>query len=203
MKQFWKKYRIALTAAGLVVCLTACMGAGIAYSRTRALRDVAKAAEKETEIGSEGQDVPKINVPWEDDTLYKDVLNDSYEAIGQEVCRKFGVDYETVTMKDVTAQMRNYEEVLMLLKDMGANPLLEEHEDKKAIEDDGGYSDATMSLEIYLDEVYAFGGGRDVIEEICGKYDIDPDKAVISDLTAEQLEEIGALAYETSDHPKD
>lgn len=29
-------------------------------------------------------------------------------------------------MKDVTAEMRNYEEVLILLKDMGANPLLEE-----------------------------------------------------------------------------
>ena len=144
-----------------------------------------------------------MNVPWEEGTLYKDVLNDIYADIGQEVCRKFGLDYETVTMKDVTAEMRNYEEVLILLNDMGGNPLLAENEDKKAIEDDNGYSLTTMSLEIYVDEVYAFGGGRNVIEEICSKYDIDPETAVVSDLTAEQLEEIGALAYETSDHPKD
>ena len=203
MKRLWKKHRIALTAAGLVVCMTACLGAGIAYSRARTEKDVVKAAEKEADRGSGEQDAPKKNVPWEDGTLYKDVLNDSYADIGQEVCRKFGLDYETVTMKDVTAEMRNYEEVLFLLKDMGANPLLEENEDKKAIEEAGGYSDATMSLEVYIDDVYAFGGGRDVIEQICGKYDIDPDQAVVSDLTAEQLEEIGALAYETSDHPKD
>ena len=203
MKQLWKKHRIALTAAGLVVCLTACLGTGIAYSRARAEKDVVKAAEKETERGSGEQDAPKMNVPWEEGTLYKDVLNDIYADIGQEVCRKFGLDYETVTMKDVTAEMRNYEEVLILLNDMGGNPLLAENEDKKAIEDDNGYSLTTMSLEIYVDEVYACGGGRNVIEEICSKYDIDPETAVVSDLTAEQLEEIGALAYETSDHPKD
>lgn len=203
MKQLWKKHRIILTAAGLVICMTVFLGAGMVYFRGQSVKDVVKAAERDAEKDSKEQEVLKINVPWQDDTLYKDVLNDSYADVGEEVCRKFGADFGTVTMKDVTAQMRNYEEALMLLKDKGANPLLEKNEDKKAIEKDGGYSDATMSLEIYIDEIYAFGGGEAVIKKICDKYDIDPDTAVISDLTAEQLEEIGALAYETSDYPKE
>lgn len=44
--------------------------------------------------------------------------------------------------------------------------------------------------------------GKKVIREMCKEYGIDPDKAVISDLTTEQLIEIGEKAFETSDHPK-
>jgi len=203
MKQIWKKYRVSLTAAGLVVCLTAAFGAGIVYSRSQAEKHVVKAAEKEVQKDAGEDELPRTNVPWEDDTLYKDILSDSYRDIGSEVCRKFGADYETVTMNEVTAEMRSFEEALILRKDMGANPLLEKNEDKNAIEKDNGYSSATMSLETYMNDVYAFGGGRTVIKEICGKYGIDPDTAVISALTAEQLEEIGASAYDASDHPKD
>ena len=41
-----------------------------------------------------------------------------------------------------------------------------------------------------------------MIRKMCTDFGINPDKAVISDLTTEQLIKIGEEAFETSDHPK-
>lgn len=45
-------------------------------------------------------------------------------------------------------------------------------------------------------------GGEDVIRKMCTDFGINPDKAVISDLTTEQLIKIGEEAFETSDLAK-
>lgn len=71
---------------------------------------------------------------------------------------------------------------------------------------DGGLSvedDGISTLQGYLCDIYAFGGGEAVIRDQCTEFGIDPDKSVVSDLTAEQLIQIGEAAYETSDHPKE
>lgn len=132
---------------------------------------------------------------WTDGTLYRDVNQD--QDIVKQVCEKYGLDYETVTMKQITREMRNYEEALDLIKNMGDKPLLAEY-----ATDEPEESAALESLEIYIDDIYAFDGGKKVIEEVCNEENINPAEAVISDLTVEQLIEIGEQAYNTSDHPK-
>lgn len=198
MKRVFAKYKMILFAAGIVICLTAALGTGIAFSRSQAEKDVVKAAKSE----DDKEAATLYMADWTEDTLYKDMLTDDCQSIGKQVCRKFGIDYETVTVKDITSEMRDYEFALYELEYMSSNPLLEKNEDKAAIEKAGGYSFDLMSLETFVNEINAFGGGGDVIKTACGQYGIDPDKAVISDLKVEQLTEINALSYETTDHPK-
>ena len=139
----------------------------------------------------EPEEIGKVYQPQvSEDSLYKDIVLD--EEVAKEVCDKYNLDYDTVKSEDVTREMRNYEEALWLLKDMGNRPLLGKEWGKGAF----------ASLQMYIQEIYAFGDGEEVIREMCKGYEIDPDKAVISDLTTEQLIEIGEKAFETSDHPK-
>ena len=49
MKEKWSRYKVALMAAGLVICMTAALGAGIGWSNSMAEKDVVKAASKEVE----------------------------------------------------------------------------------------------------------------------------------------------------------
>ena len=43
----WKRYRILLIAAGMAVCMTAGLGMGISWSRSRTEKMVTQAADKE------------------------------------------------------------------------------------------------------------------------------------------------------------
>lgn len=73
----------------------------------------------------------------------------------------------------------------------------------EASEEDEIVSTAFASLEGYICDIYAFRDGKTVIERMCKEFGIDPSGAVVSDLTAEQLVQIGEAAFETSDHPKE
>lgn len=198
MQEIWRRYKVLAIAAGMVACMTAAFYLGAAWSRDVSEKNVVKAADekrgKEDQGGQEMMD-PAWSVS--EDSLYKEVAED--QEIARQVCQKYQLDYGTVTIKEVTREMRNYEEALWLLKNMGAKPLLEKNVD------DGKEPEISLAmecLEVYIDDIYAFGGGKSVIEEMCGTFGIDPGQATISDLTVEQLIQIGEKAYETSDHPK-
>lgn len=196
MNTAWKKYRVLLTAAGMAVCMTAGLVMGIGWSRSHTENMAVQAAEHEMTDEEAGRDeadaFEEMRNDLYGDKLYKEAVPD--EEIVKKVCDKFGLDYDTVPAKDVTKEMYNYEEALWLVKDMGDCPLLKD----EAGEDTGDM--ALSSLEAYICDIYAFGDGKAVIESMCGEFGIDPHKTVISDLTAEQLVQIGEKAFETSDH---
>ncbi len=200
MKTTWKRYRVLLTAAGMAVCMAAGMMMGIGWSRGHiedmAVRaaDEEMAAEQTEKNGADPSAYEKMRAELYGDKLYKEAAAD--EEIVRKVCGRYGLDYETFLAKDVTKEMYNYEEALWLAKDMGDCPLLAED-----IEDENEAMELS-SLEIYICEVYAFGDGKAVIESMCKEFGINPHGTVISDLTAEQLIQIGEKAYEISDHPK-
>ena len=192
MHKTQKRSRVVLTAVGMAVCMTAGLGMGIFWSRGYVEKTAVAAAEKEMERKAEQpEEIDAIYQPkTSEDSLYKDKVLDV--EIAREVCDKYGLDYDTVKNKDITREMRNYEEALWIDKEMGSCPLLGSAWGEGAL----------ASLEMYLCEIYAFDGGEAVIRKMCTDFGIDPDKAVISDLTTEQLIKIGEEAYETSDHPK-
>lgn len=202
MNRKWKRYRVLLIAAGMAVCMTAGLAMGISWSRSRTEKMVTQAADKEFAVtkqkGEDAEDEPAplyFSVDAQQKMLYKDAVAD--EEIVKEVCSKFDADFDSVRMKDVTREMRDYEEALWLRKNMGECALLDEEADEKnAVRE-------ISSLEIYICEIYAFGEGKAVIESMCKEFGINPKGAVISDLTPEQLAQIGEEAYMTSDHPKE
>ena len=211
MKTIWKKYRVLLAAGAMAVCMTAGLGLGIHWSRIHTEKMVVEAAgdelaheAKEAETDGIWEGVQREpweaqSEPWDskgeaqDARLYKDVVMDA--EIAKEVCKKYNLDYDTVHAGDVTREMRNYEEALWLLKEMGDCPLIGTGFTIKG----GGMS----SLQGYICEIYAFSGGEEVIRDKCAEFGINPDQAVVSDLTEEQLIQIGEEAFETSDHPKE
>ncbi len=194
MSKAWKRYKVLLAAGGMAICMTAGLGMGIHWSRNHMEKEVVQAAEADMTAASPGADENGIIYPVEEAPdevrLYKEAVID--EEVAKKVCEKYHLDYDTVLDKDITRDMRNYEEALWLLKDIGSAPLLGK----------AGLGIGIISLEVYINDVYAFDGGEEVIKDACKEYGINPNKAVVSDLTAEQLIEIGENAYETSDHPK-
>ena len=166
MNRKWKRYRVLLIAAGMAVCMTAGLAMGISWSRSRTEKMVTQAADKEFAVtqqkGEDAEDEPAplyFSVDAQQKMLYKDAVAD--EEIVKEVCSKFDADFDTVRMKDVTREMRDYEEALWLRKNMGECALLDEEADEKnAVRE-------ISSLEIYICEIYAFGEGKAVIEGMC------------------------------------
>lgn len=197
MKNTWKKLRVGFIAAGMALCMTAGLGIGIYWSRGQAEKTAMAAAERELAFDTEEpEEIGQVYQPRiDEESLYKDVVSDT--DLAKEVCDKYGLDYDTVKNKDITREMRNYEEALWLTKEMGSCPLLGSASGK------GAFLGAFSSLEMYINEIYAFGGGEAVIKEMCADFGINPNTAVISDLTAEQLIKIGEVAFDTSDHPKE
>lgn len=193
MNTIWKKHKVLFIALGMVVCMTAALGAGIGISRGIAEKDVANAAQTEDELSGNIEEIETSN--FDESSLYKDVVMD--EEITKKVCEKYNLDYNTVKVNEVTSEMRNYEEALWLLKSMGNQPLLANKNSTEEIDQ------ALHSLEGYICDIYAFSGGRDVIIKMCKKYNINPEQSKIADLTEEQLIEIGEEAFHTSDHAKD
>lgn len=201
MKTSWKKYGVLLAAGGMAVCMAAGLGIGIQWSGSYTEKMVAEAAgnelQQDEEHGPQDEETDGImesvqSEPWENH-LYKDEVLD--EEIARKVCGEYNLDYDTVLLGEVTREMRNYEEALWLLKEMGSRPLLD---GGLSVEDDG-----ISTLQGYICNIYAFSGGGAVIRDQCAEFGIDPDKSVVSDLTTEQLIQIGEAAYETSDHPKE
>jgi len=182
----WKKlqqHKAAAAAVTVTLCVTAAAGTIAVYGQNAAEKQVKEAAEEKL-----AQDETAVYIPWDEDTLYKEAVTD--QNIVKQVCEKYGLDYDSVTMKDVTREMRNYEEALWLLNEMGGKPLLTEK------------GEGMDSLETYLGDIYAFNGGKQVIESYCEEHGLDAESAKIKDLTAEDLVAIGENAYNTSDHPK-
>lgn len=194
MSTFLKKYRVALIAGAMTLCMTAGLGAGIHWSGKHAQETVVQAADAERAAAADtGQNMERFLLPayLDENNLYKDVVN---VEIAREVCSKYNLDYDTVLEKDITREMRHYEEALWLIKDMGDCPLLDQGAE---------INRALSSLEGYICDIYAFDEGADVIKRMCEEFEIDSDTAKIADLTANQLEKIGEEAYNTSDHPKE
>ena len=145
MKEKWSRYKVALMAAGLVICMTAALGAGIGWSNSMAEKDVVKAASKEVEENLMEGEIT-YSPGWKDTDLYRDHVEDA--DLGKKTCEKFGKDFETLTMGEVTREMTNYEEALWLLKNIGDCPLYAKHAEKKA---DGT---TQWSLEAYICLLY-------------------------------------------------
>lgn len=193
MKGKWSRYKVVIIAAGLVLCMTGLLGAGMGWFNKKTMNDVVEAAAKEVEEPS--GDGIIFYERWDDDALYKE-YEESFgnQEIAKQVCKKFGLDYDTVTRKEITREMYDYGEALQLLRDIGANPLYNQY----AEVGEEGYTQE--SLESYICDVYAFSEGRTVIGEYCREKGINPEKAVVSDFTVDELIEIGQRAFEASDH---
>ena len=124
------------------------------------------------------------------ETLFKNYIY-SAETV-KTVCDKYDLDYDTVTVDEVFADRDrlDYTSAVALKLENGKKSLLSD-----------GESTNIDTLEIYLNEVYAFDGGREIIEEACEKYKVSANNGKISDFTVKQLMEIEKQAYETSPHP--
>lgn len=179
----FKQHKAAAIAAISALSFTAVVGALSFYSQNIAEHQVKAALN----TNSQSQE-PTAYAPWSEDTLYQKVVTD--QDIARQVCNKYKLNYESVTMKDITRDMRNYEEALELIKDYGTLPLLSDN------------IEGIDSLETYLCEIYAFDGGKSIIEKYCQTNNIDTQGTKIKDLTTDDLIIIGETAYNTSDHPK-
>ena len=134
---------------------------------------------------------------YEDDP--QEILFRNYiysEKTVRAVCEKFHLDYDTVTVDEAfqDRECLDYTTSASLKLDSGNRPLLETFSSQ--IQDS-----LVSSLESYLNDVYAFDGGRQIIEKACEKYQVPLQSGKIQDFTIEQLMEIERKAYETSPHP--
>lgn len=188
MKEVWRKYKAAILAGGMVICMTAVLGAGMGLTDKLVLSDVVRAAEQDMD----GPQITKIYYEqWDMKVPYKEYNQDG--EIVRQVCEKYGLDYETVTLEEITTEMFSYEEALYLLKNSGDAPL---YESDTSDDKDG----LIQSLESHICDVYAFSGGKTVIGDYCRAHGINPEEAVVSDLTADDLAAIQKKAFETSEH---
>ena len=167
-----KKYKFSIILLAMVLVVIFSSAGVIALSRSH----------------SEGS-VNAFDGKEYDSELFKD--HSCYStAAAKALCEEFDLDYDTLTYEEYY-QNRDYVDYFSaasLKLDYGKNRLL------KQLDAD--------SLESYCDDVYAFKGAKEIIEEICKRDGIDAATAVIDDLTLEQIMEIETKCYETSDHPK-
>lgn len=182
MRKKFKQHKTAAVAVAAALCVTAAAGTLAVYGQNAAEKQVKKTAEEK--LSQE----EAVYIPWDEDTLYKETVEN--QDIVKQVCEKYGLDPNSATMKDITREMRNYEEALWLLDEMGEKPLLTEK------------GEGMDSLETYIGDVYAFDGGKQVLESYCQEHGLHAESARIKDLTAEDLVAIGEIAYDTSEHPK-
>ncbi len=182
MRKKFKQHKTAAVAVAAALCVTAAAGTLAVYGQNAAEKQVKETAEEK--LSQE----EAVYIPWDENTLYKETVEN--QDIVKQVCEKYGLDPNSATMKDITREMRNYEEALWLLDEMGEKPLLMEK------------GEGMDSLETYIGDVYAFDGGKQVLESYCREHGLHAKSARIKDLTAEDLVAIGEIAYNTSEHPK-
>lgn len=176
-----KKRKILWIAAAAAVCMALIMGTMVIFAQGWSERGVAGPVNPEN-----GQAAAPLD--WAN-TPYRDTQSD--EALAKAVCEKYGLDYDTVTQGELTREMFDYETALEAKTKYGEAPLLGASA--------GGYLD---TLESFLDDVFAFNGSRAIIERVCEESGLDPQTAVINDLSIEQLQALQEECYQTSDHPK-
>lgn len=164
----------------IVVAVLLCLSAGIfcgsfAFAESQAERSLESIADN-----------PQ-------DTLFKNYLYS--EKTVRAVCEKFGLDFHTVTVEEVFSDRErlDYTSAAALKLEHGDSPLFTPSDHNSEF-----YTD---TLEMYLNEVYAFDGGRQIIEEACEDYQVSKENGKISSFTISQLMEIERRAYETSPHP--
>ena len=114
--------------------------------------------------------------------LYKEHQLD--KKIAKQVCEKYNLNYDTAKVKDIKGEISAYEEALWLLKYLGASTLYEDNAERD------GYKIVEWSLEAHIRDTNQLEDARNAIGEFCRKRGIDPDKAVISDFSAEDLTKI-------------
>lgn len=182
MRKKFKQHKTAAVAVAAALCVTAAAGTLAVYGQNAAEKQVKETAEEK--LSQE----EAVYIPWDENTLYKETVEN--QDIVKQVCEKYGLDPNSATMKDITREMRNYEEALWLLDEMGEKPLLMEK------------GEGMDSLETYIGDVYAFDGGKHVLESYCREHGLHAKSARIKDLTSEDLVAIGEIAYNTSEHPK-
>lgn len=180
IKKFKENKMLAIVLT-LTLCATAIMGGVAVYAQNQTEKEVIQDIKQDTII------IPQA---WENQ-LYKEYEYTDPE-IAKQVCAKYNLDYDTVTMSSITGEVSNYAFALELKKDCKENPLY--HEDGMM----GG-----ESLEADIDDIFAFQGARAIIDEVCSTAGIDAAKATIDDLSIEQLMEIQEKAYNTSPHSEE
>lgn len=163
------------------LCITFAMGALVVF------------AQKHTEdnagdIVSEKENDESGYVGYDESALYKESF--SNQEVIKGVCNKYGLDYDTVLLKEIKGEIFDYHYAFSLKEDYGSKSLY-------ISEKDNGYAE---SLEAYIDDVHAFRGAKEIIAEVCKEANIDPEGAKIDDLTVEQIMRIDAKAFETSEH---
>lgn len=171
-----KKYLFPIAFASLLLISLGIFGGFSAFAEN--------IAEKSVESDQEDpQDILLRNYIFSDKTV-------------RAVCKKFDLDYQTVTVEEAFEDRKclDYATSASLKLDNGDSPLLESSSSQI-------HDSVASSLESYLNDVYAFDGGRQIIEEACEKYQVSLQSGKIGDFTIEQLMAIERQAFETSPHP--
>ena len=177
-----KKVIGAILALSLCAALT--LGAFSVYAQQKTEKAVADMILEEAADNVMPDDADYTKLP------YKDFVD---EKIGKQVCEKYNLDFETINLTSMSDEMLDYSDALGLAVKSGDQPLL--------IESDHTIEDIEKeSLEMQLNEGYAFGEADRVIKEYCAAINLNPENSKIKDLTADQLFEICKLSREASPH---
>lgn len=185
-----KKKRTLVIAVVLTLLVVAVVSTVIVFAQKNTEKNLEQ-AKPSTENTSYKEQT------YTDKTLYLEHLkqftvdgDNSMRKIGLKVCEKYNLDSNTVRICDMTSEMFDYQHALYLLTNEKDFSLLAEK----------GEKDVMKSLEVGINDVFAFHGAREIIMEVCDKNNIDVNKAVIGDLSADILMEIQRIAYEKSPH---
>lgn len=180
MRQKIKQHKTLGIALLLAICLTTMMGV-ISYASGQ------NTEGKMFEIGEANEEVGTF-VDENIAAVYKN------SEAWTETCEKYGLDPWKTNMADLSSEVFDEYYALSLIKDKGDYPLLEEYVDA------GAETDGPASLEMELNDIYAYDGSKGLILEACEKAGIDPATGVCSDFTLEQMIELNDIAFQTSPH---
>ena len=186
IKKF-KEKKVLGAILALSLCGTLVLGIVVVYAQQKTEKAVANMPLEEVadNILPEDGDYTKL--------LYKDYVD---EEVGKQVCKKYNLDFETISFTNMSDEILDYSSALGIAAKSGEQPLLIDAADDRIIED----SIEKESLEMQLNEGYAFGGADKVIKEYCAAINLNQENSKIKDLTADQLFEICGLCREASPH---
>lgn len=172
--------RVIMISAVTAFAITLATGGILAFAQQNTQNEILEKSQQELQAEMEEQD---LWTPSGQDSLYK---NSQYvaEEILRQVCDKYGLDYDTVTLGEVSREAFNYEYALKV----------KSTEREKTMQE----------LAADIGDIYAFEveSAKAIIDEVCEAGDLDAASARVQDLSVEQLIEVQERAYETSDHPK-
>ncbi|MGL6197505.1 MAG: hypothetical protein ACRC3H_01095 [Lachnospiraceae bacterium] len=181
-----KGNKLLITIFALSLSATILLGGVSLYTQHVAEKDVAGTL---TEAAVDDTYVEDTSYP---ELLLKDIYD---EEVGRETCEKFNLDYDTVSLMNMSDEMLDYSSAMEIAARSGDQPLLITEEDDEMI-----YDIEDESLEMLLNEGYAFGQAGKVITAYCESINLNPETGKIKDLTDDQLFEISKLCREASPH---